>query len=121
MIYLCKVNDCGYVNYGWFDFWYIFFFVDYYDLNFMGFLVLCVINDDVIDVGQGFGMYLYKDMEILIYVLEGVVEYQDSMGNKEQVLVGEFQIMSVGIGVCYFEYNLSKMDCLWLYQIWIIL
>lgn len=120
MIYLCKVNECGYVNYGWLDFWYIFFFVNYYDLNFMGFFVLCVINDDVIEVGQGFGIYLYKDMEILIYVLEGIVEYQDSMGNKEQVLVGEFQIMSVGMGICYLEYNLSSIECLYLYQIWIM-
>jgi redox-sensitive bicupin YhaK (pirin superfamily) len=37
-------------------------------------------------------------MEILTYVLEGAVEHQDSMGNKEQVPAGEFQIMSAGTG-----------------------
>lgn len=120
MIYLRKVNERGYVNYGWLDFWYIFFFVNYYDSNFMGFFALRVINDDVIEVGQGFGIYSYKDMEILIYVLEGIVEYQDSMGNKEQVSAGEFQIMSVGTGIRYLEYNLSSIERLYLYQIWIM-
>lgn len=64
----------------------------------MGFSALRVINDDVIDAGQGFGTHPHKDMEILTYVLEGAVEHQDSMGNKEQVPAGEFQIMSAGRG-----------------------
>ncbi len=65
----------------------------------MGFSALRVINDDVIDAGQGFGTHPHKDMEILTYVLEGAVEHQDSMGNKEQVPAGEFQIMSAGTGI----------------------
>ncbi len=45
---------------------------------------------------------------------------EDSMGNKEQVPAGEFQIMSAGTGVRHSEYNPSKTDRLRLYQIWII-
>ncbi len=45
---------------------------------------------------------------------------RDSMGNKEQVPAGEFQIMSAGTGVRHSEYNPSKTDRLRLYQIWII-
>lgn len=86
----------------------------------MGFSALRVINDDVIDAGQGFGTHPHKDMEILTYVLEGAVEHRDSMGNKEQVPAGEFQIMSAGTGVRHSEYNPSKTDRLRLYQIWII-
>ncbi len=59
-------------------------------------------------------------MEILTYVLEGAVEHQDSMGNKEQVPAGEFQIMSAGTGVRHSEYNPSATERLRLYQIWII-
>ncbi len=44
----------------------------------------------------------------------------DSMGNKEQVPAGEFQIMSAGTGVRHSEYNPSSTDRLRLYQIWII-
>lgn len=99
MIYLRKANDRGHANHGWLDSWHTFSFADYYDPNFMGFSALRVINDDVIDAGQGFGTHPHKDMEILTYVLEGAVEHQDSMGNKEQVPAGEFQIMSAGTGI----------------------
>lgn len=96
------------------------FFADYYDANFMGFSALRVINEDVIDPGKGFGTHPHKDMEILTYVLSGVVEHQDSMGNKEQIPSGEFQIMSAGTGVRHSEYNASREVPLHLYQIWII-
>ncbi|TWR40935.1 pirin family protein [Cronobacter sakazakii] len=120
MIYLRKAQDRGHANHGWLDSWHTFSFANYYDPNFMGFSALRVINDDVIDAGQGFGTHPHKDMEILTYVLEGVVEHQDSMGNKEQVPAGEFQIMSAGTGVRHSEYNPSATERLRLYQIWII-
>ena len=120
MIYLRKAQDRGHANHGWLDSWHTFSFANYYDPNFMGFSALRVINDDVIDAGQGFGTHPHKDMEILTYVLAGAVEHQDSMGNKEQVPAGEFQIMSAGTGVRHSEYNPSATERLRLYQIWII-
>ncbi|ELY4517788.1 pirin family protein [Cronobacter muytjensii] len=120
MIYLRKANERGHANHGWLDSWHTFSFANYYDPNFMGFSALRVINDDIIDAGQGFGTHPHKDMEILTYVLEGAVEHQDSMGNKEQVPAGEFQIMSAGTGVRHSEYNPSATERLRLYQIWII-
>ena len=104
MIYLRKANERGHANHGWLDSWHSFSFADYYDPNFMGFSALRVINDDVIDAGQGFGTHPHKD----------------SMGNEEQVPAGEFQIMSAGTGVRHSEYNPSKTEKLHLYQIWII-
>ncbi|MTD37338.1 pirin family protein [Erwinia sp. CPCC 100877] len=120
MIYLRKANDRGHANHGWLDTWHSFSFADYYDPNFMGFSALRVINEDVVEAGQGFGTHPHKDMEILTYVLEGAVEHQDSMGNKEQVPAGEFQIMSAGTGIRHSEYNPNRDQRLRLYQIWII-
>lgn len=120
MIYLREAQQRGHAHHGWLDSWHTFSFANYYDANFMGFSALRVINEDRIDPGQGFGTHPHKDMEILTYVLSGVVEHQDSMGNKEQIPAGEFQIMSAGTGIKHSEYNGSHSDLLHLYQIWII-
>lgn len=120
MIYLRQAHQRGHANHGWLDSWHTFSFASYHDANFMGFSALRVINEDVIDAGQGFGTHPHKDMEILTYVLKGTVEHQDSMGNKEQILAGEFQIMSAGTGIKHSEYNASQTEPLHLYQIWII-
>jgi len=120
MIYLRKAEERGHANHGWLESWHTFSFASYHDANFMGFSALRVINEDVVAAGQGFGTHPHKDMEILTYVLSGTVEHQDSMGNKEQIPAGEFQIMSAGTGVRHSEYNASSSDLLHLYQIWII-
>ncbi|MGI3480599.1 pirin family protein [Providencia stuartii] len=120
MIYLLKANERGHANHGWLDSWHTFSFANYYDKQFMGFSALRVINEDVIDAGQGFGTHPHKDMEILTYVLEGTVEHKDSMGNMEQIPAGEFQIMSAGTGVRHSEYNPDDKNRLHLYQIWIL-
>ncbi|MGX8940809.1 pirin family protein [Symbiopectobacterium sp. Eva_TO] len=120
MIYLRQAEARGHANHGWLDSWHSFSFADYYDPNFMGLSALRVINEDRIEGGQGFGTHPHKDMEILTYVLSGTVEHQDSMGNKEQIPAGEFQIMSAGTGIRHSEYNASQDELLHLYQIWII-
>ncbi|WP_036768200.1 pirin family protein [Photorhabdus australis] len=120
MIHLRKASDRGHANHGWLDSWHTFSFANYYDANFMHFSALRVINEDFIKAGQGFDTHPHKDMEILTYVLSGTIEHKDSMGNKEQVSAGEFQIMSAGTGIHHSEYNPDSHCQLHLYQIWII-
>ena len=120
MIYLRKANERGHANHGWLDSWHTFSFANYYDRDFMGFSALRVINEDRVIPGEGFGTHPHKDMEILTYVLEGNIEHKDSMGNKENVPAGEFQIMSAGTGITHSEYNPNSDKGLHFYQIWIM-
>lgn len=120
MIECCFFVLFGVVYYGWFDVKYYFLFVDYYDFCCMGWGVLCVWNDDIIVVGIGFLFYVYVNMEIIIYVREGVIIYQDNLGNQGCIEVGDVQVMSVGMGICYLEYN-CELGQICIFQIWIML
>ncbi len=120
MIYIRKAEDRGHASHGWLESWHSFSFANYYDPAFMGFSALRVINEDIIQPEKGFGTHAHHDMEILTYVLSGVVEHQDSMGNKEQIPAGEFQIMSAGTGIQHSEYNPDANQPLHLYQIWLL-
>lgn len=48
MLKIRCVNEWGYVNYGWLKVYYSFFFVDYFDCNYMYFFDLWVINEDFV-------------------------------------------------------------------------
>ena len=89
---------------------YTFSFAAYHAPEFMGFSALRVLNQDRVQAGQGFGTHPHADMEILSYVLDGVLEHRDSMGNGAQVVPGEVQFMSAGTGVTHSEFNGSKTD-----------
>jgi hypothetical protein len=85
----------------------------------MGFGVLRVINDDVIEPKSGFGMHPHRDMEIITIVTNGAVTHTDSIGNTGTVPSGDVQVMSAGTGIVHSEQNLSEKEPLTLFQIWI--
>jgi hypothetical protein len=96
-----------------------FSFGHYYDPSRVSFGPLRVFNDDAVQPGGGWGMHPHRDMEIVTYVVDGVIEHRDSTGSGGLVRAGEVQRMSAGTGILHSEFNPSKEKALRLLQIWI--
>jgi quercetin 2,3-dioxygenase len=112
-------KNMGRSNLGWLNSIFHFSFAQYYNPNNMGFGVLRVINDDIIEAGTGFDTHPHKNMEIVSYVIDGELTHGDSMGNKRTLYRGQVQYMSAGTGVLHSEYNYGDKPGRFL-QIWVL-
>lgn len=119
MISVRRSEDRGHFNHGWLDTYHTFSFADYHDPRFMGFRSLRVINEDVVQPGQGFGRHPHHDMEIITYVLNGELAHRDSLGNGAVIRPGQVQYMAAGTGIEHSEFNPSSDAPVHLMQIWI--
>ena len=118
MITVYPYGSLGRANHGWLDARHHFSFANYYDNTRMGFGVLRVINDDIIQAGRGFDTHPHQNMEIITYVREGAITHRDSRGNEGRTEAGDVQVMSAGTGIYHSEFNLENIDTR-LFQIWI--
>jgi len=60
-----------------------------------------------------------RHAEIITYVREGTLAYQDSLGQPGVIRAGEFQRMTAGRGIRYSEMNASPTDSAHVFQIWL--
>ncbi len=119
MIQVRKSNERGYEDKGWLQTYHTFSFDTYYDPDFLYFRDLRVLNEDTIKGGKGYGEHYHRDSEILTYVIDGVLEHQDSEGNTSVIRPDEVMLVSAGTGIQHSEYNLSHHLPVHFMQFWI--
>ena len=114
-----SANKRGVAEHGWLHSRHSFSFAEFYDAEKMGFGLLRVLNDDVVEPGQGFGTHPHNNMEIISIVLDGALAHKDSMGSKSVINKDDVQVMSAGTGVTHSEFNASDTDPVNFLQLWI--
>jgi redox-sensitive bicupin YhaK (pirin superfamily) len=76
-------------------------------------------NDDEIAPHSGFPMHAHRDMEIVTYVREGVLQHEDSSGGRGEIGERNVQVITAGTGVRHSEYN-DTDAYVRIFQIWLL-
>lgn len=118
--FLDTSDSRGTANQGWLKSRHTFSFSSYHNPDRMGFGLLRVINDDIVEPSKGFGTHPHENMEIISIPLSGSLKHEDSMGNQHIISAGEVQVMSAGTGITHSEYNNSESEDVNFLQIWVI-
>ncbi len=92
---------------------------DQADLLGAGFGALEQIDEDRLPPGAGIPRQVHQAGELVTYVREGALAYEDSMGRTGVIHTGEFHRMTVGPSLRHSETNASRADWVHVFQIWL--
>ena len=109
----------GIAEFGWLHSRHSFSFGNYHNPDKINYGLLRVLNDDIVEPGEGFGTHPHDNMEIISIVLKGELEHRDSMGNGSVIREDEIQVMSAGSGITHSEFNPSDTEKVNFLQLWI--
>ncbi|WP_107773931.1 pirin family protein [Nocardioides sediminis] len=80
-----------------------FSFGPHYDPANLGFGPLVCHNDEILQPGGGYPDHPHRDLEIVTWVLSGVLLHTDSTGHTSPIGAGSVQAMSAGSGIRHAE------------------
>lgn len=80
-----------------------FSFGPHYDPANLGFGPMICHNDDLLEPGAGYPDHAHSGLEIVTWVLDGVLLHTDDRGNTEELRPGTIQVMSAGSGLRHSE------------------
>lgn len=78
-----------------------------------------ILDEGRLPPGGGITRRPHRDVEIVTFVREGALAWEDSTESSGLVQAGEFRRMTVGRGVRHRETNASRTDWAHIYQIWL--
>jgi quercetin 2,3-dioxygenase len=105
---------------GWFSARWHFSFGSYRDPEHMGVGPLRVFNDDRLVPGAVWPMHPHRDIEGITYVVEGLFQHADSLGNGGYLEPGAIQRATLGSGMEHSERNGSRDEPMRFLQFWIL-
>jgi len=110
MLEVRRSRDRGYADHGWLRSYYTFSFADYYDPEHVDFGPLQVMNEDRVRAGRGYGAQERREVAVLIWLIAGELEHQDSLGNQARLQANSLQYICGGTGVTHTETNPSPLE-----------
>jgi redox-sensitive bicupin YhaK (pirin superfamily) len=91
---------------GWAQTRHSFSFGEHYDPDNVGFGPLVALNDETVRAGEGYPGHTHRDVDIVTWVLSGVLVHADSSHGDEAVVTiepGDVQLLRAGAGVTHSE------------------
>jgi len=76
-------------------------------------------SDDPKDYLAGFPMHPHRGIETVTYMMAGLVDHKDSMGNSGTVGAGDVQWMTSGSGIMHEEMPRPKDGMMYGFQLWV--
>ncbi len=104
---------------GWLTSWHSFSYGQWYDADNVGFGPLVVSNHDVLGPGAGFEDHRHAGVDLVTYVVSGMLEHRDSAGHVGVLGGGELQVLHAGDGIVHSERNASSVEPVEYVQMWL--
>ncbi len=76
-------------------------------------------SDDPADYLAGFPMHPHRGIETVTYMLAGLVDHRDSLGNSGTIGAGDVQWMTSGSGILHEEMPRPKDGKMYGFQLWV--